>query len=69
MFKTEKKHNGTCYDCGGQLEVIEVNVKKSTKVMKCKTCGLFHLYTKGLVGGWSLRKATKDPSHSLEVDW
>ena len=70
MFSDEKKKKeDACYNCGGKLEVIEADLKKGTKIMKCQACGLFHFYSKGLVGNWQLRKVTKDPAHSLEIDW
>ena len=67
--KNEKKRSSGCYNCGGKLEVIEANLKKETKIMKCQDCGLFHLYNKGLMGNWKLLKVTKDPSHSFDAEW
>ena len=70
MFSNQKKkREDACYNCGGKLDVIEANLKRETKIMKCQACGLFHLYGKGLVGGWQLRKVTKDPAHPLDIEW
>jgi hypothetical protein len=74
MFKTEylvnvvgfhmsdeplKKHTGKCYDCGGLLELVEFDVKKGTRIMKCQECGLYHFHKKELFGGWKLLKVSK----------
>lgn len=55
----KRKHTGECYDCGGALELVEVDRKKNTKIMKCQECGLLHHYKRGFFGGWKLVKATK----------
>ena len=57
-----KKHTGKCYDCGGPLELFELDIKQSTKVMKCQNCGLFHFYKKDFIGNYKLTKVTKNPS-------
>ncbi|OGD46846.1 hypothetical protein A3K79_03700 [Candidatus Bathyarchaeota archaeon RBG_13_46_16b] len=54
-----KKHTGKCYDCGGLLELVEFDVKKGTRIMKCQECGLYHFHRKELFGGWKLLKVTK----------
>ncbi len=69
MFSKQKRNEDACYNCGGKLEVIEANLKEGTKIMKCQACELFHLYDESLVGSWHLRKVTKDPKHSIDVDW
>lgn len=51
-----KKHTGKCYDCGGSLELFEMDVKKSTKIMVCQSCGLYHFYKKDLLGSYKLSK-------------
>jgi|YelNatPaOPRAMG01_1025707.scaffolds.fasta_scaffold76919_4 hypothetical protein len=55
-----KKHTGKCFDCGGPLELIEFNIQKGTKIMKCQECNLLHFYRKDFFGGWKLLKVTKD---------
>jgi uncharacterized Zn finger protein len=65
LATNEKKHTGTCIDCGGPLELFELNIKKGAKIMKCESCGLFHSYRKDFLGGWKIIKVTKDPSHVL----
>jgi uncharacterized Zn finger protein len=57
--ETGKKHTGKCFDCEGSLELVEVDFKKDTKVMKCLNCGLLHHYKKDLLGKWKLLKVTK----------
>jgi transcription elongation factor Elf1 len=55
-----KRHTGTCYDCGGQLELVELDIQKTTKIMKCKNCGLFHFYKKDFLSGYKLIKVSKN---------
>jgi NMD protein affecting ribosome stability and mRNA decay len=57
-----KRHTGMCFDCGGPLELFELDVKKATKVMICQSCGLFHFYRKGFLGKYILLRVTKNPS-------
>ena len=57
-----KKHTGKCYDCEGQLELVEFDVKKGTRIMKCQVCGLYHFHKKDLFGGWKLLKVSKKPN-------
>jgi predicted nucleic-acid-binding Zn-ribbon protein len=52
-------HGGKCQNCGYALELYEINVKKSSKVMKCERCGLLHFYRKDIVGKWRLQSASK----------
>jgi len=54
-----KLHLGKCQNCGYALELYEMDVKKSMKVMKCERCGLLHYYKKDIVGKWRLQKAAK----------
>jgi len=63
LFPSEKKKNNNCYDCGESLELFEMDMRKETKVMKCKGCGMYYFYKKELLSGWKILKITKDPSH------
>ncbi len=56
-----KKHTGKCYDCNGPLELFEMNLDKSTKIMLCQNCGLYHFYKKDFIGQYKLTKVSKDP--------
>jgi len=55
-----KKHTGICYDCGGPLELFELDMKRSTKIMACQNCGLFHFYKKDFLGNCKLSKVSKN---------
>lgn len=55
----EKKHTGTCFDCGGLLELFEFDIVKDTRIMKCQKCGLCHYYKKDILGRWKLLKVSK----------
>jgi len=57
-----REQRGSCYECGGSLELLHVDVKKGTKVVRCKTCGLLHACEKDFLGRWRLRKAYRNPS-------
>jgi len=57
-----KKHTGKCFDCGGSLELIELDIQKNTRIMRCQSCGLFHFQKKDFFGNWKLLKATKNLS-------
>jgi hypothetical protein len=57
---TEKKHTGKCFDCNGPLELVEFDLQKDTKIMKCQNCSLLHHYKKDLLGKWKLLKVTKN---------
>ncbi len=59
-----KKHTGKCYDCNGPLELFEMNLDKSTKIMLCQNCGLYHFYKKDFIGQYKLIKVSKDPTMS-----
>jgi hypothetical protein len=66
MFEEDEKKALRCFDCKGALELIEYDSKKSIKIMRCKTCGLNHLYQKGLLGDWKLVKAAKSSKPSRD---
>jgi predicted nucleic-acid-binding Zn-ribbon protein len=54
-----KVHTGKCQNCGYALELYEMDVKKSVKVMRCERCGVLHYYKKDIVGKWRLQRAAK----------
>jgi len=54
-----KMHSGKCQNCGYALELYEIDVRKSSKIMKCERCGLLHYYKKDIVGKWRLQRAAK----------
>jgi len=60
-----KKYSGECYDCGGTLELIELDIKKATKIMQCQNCGLFHFYKKDFFGKYNLLRVTKNPDTKI----
>jgi NMD protein affecting ribosome stability and mRNA decay len=60
--ETSKRHTGKCYDCGGPVELFEMNLGKSTKIMLCKNCGLYHFYKKDFIGSYKLTKVSKNPN-------
>ncbi len=62
LHEPNRKHTGKCYDCGGELELIEFDVRKGTRIMICQKCGLYHFYNKDFLGGWKLLKVSKKPS-------
>ena len=59
MMEQKKKHTGKCVDCGGPLELVELNIQKGTRILRCQKCGLLHNYKKDIFGGWKLLKANK----------
>lgn len=60
LFEPQSKRQiGKCQNCGYNLELYEMDVRKSMKVMKCERCGLLHYYKKDIVGKWRLQKAVK----------
>ena len=67
MFPNDKRITGTCIDCSNNLELFEIDMEKDTKIMKCTSCGLFHFYKKGLLGGWRILKVSKDPSRVQDI--
>ena len=60
----ERRHTGKCYDCSGSLELVELDMQKGTKVMKCQNCGLYHYYKKDFLGKWKLLKVSKNSEDS-----
>lgn len=56
-----KRHTDRCYDCNESMELFEIDLQKSKKVMFCKGCGLFHYYKKDFLGNWKIRKVSKTP--------
>ncbi len=54
-----RKHQGRCIDCGGVLQLYLLDLKKNKRTLQCEKCGLFHSYTKDLLGKWKLSKVTK----------
>jgi uncharacterized Zn finger protein len=54
----ERRHTGKCYDCDGSLELVEFDIKKGTRIMRCQNCGLFHFYKKDFLGSWKLLKVS-----------
>jgi len=59
--ETVKKHTGKCFDCSGSLVLFEIDMQKSTKIMLCQSCGLFHYYKKDFIGNYKLTKVSKTP--------
>lgn len=54
-----KVHAGKCQNCGYALDLYEMDVKKSMKVMRCERCGLLHYYKKDIMSKWRLQRAAK----------
>jgi hypothetical protein len=63
MTEGKRRHTGKCYDCSGLLELFEIDMQKSTKIMVCRSCGLFHYYKKDFIGNYKLIKASKNPDN------
>jgi hypothetical protein len=61
MFEKREKHAEKCYDCNGPLELYEVDMSKSTKIMFCPSCKLFHFYKKDFIGNNRLIRVSKNP--------
>jgi Tfp pilus assembly ATPase PilU len=57
--REQKRHIGKCFDCGGILELVELDMQGATKIMQCQDCHLFHLYKKDFLGKYKLLKVTK----------
>ena len=55
----QKRYTGKCFDCGGLLELVELDIQGVSKIMQCQDCGLFHLYKKDFLGRYKLVKITK----------
>ncbi len=60
-MRKEETRAGKCYDCGGPLALYEIDLEKSTKILLCQNCGLFHFYKKDFVGKYKLMKVSKNP--------
>jgi len=58
--KETKQHTGKCYDCGGSLELYEMDLNKATKIMLCTNCGLYHFFKKDFIGNYKLIKVSKN---------
>ena len=56
-----RKHTGTCIDCGNELELYMLDLKKGRRVLQCTQCGLYHFYKKDMLGKWKVVKAAKIP--------
>ena len=54
-----KAHIGRCQNCNYPLELYEIDIRKSTRIMRCEQCGMLHFYKKDIVGKWRLFRATK----------
>ena len=54
-----KKYSGRCIDCGGALELVELDIQGAKKIMQCEDCRLFHIYKKDFFGRYKLVKVTK----------
>jgi predicted nucleic-acid-binding Zn-ribbon protein len=59
LSSKQKLHTGKCQNCGYTLELYEIEIKKSRRVMRCERCGMLHFYKKDILGRWSLYKASK----------
>ena len=58
-MEQKRKHAGECIDCRGQTELVEFDVRKRMRILRCQKCGLLHLYRKTIFGGWKFLKATR----------
>lgn len=54
-----KRHTGKCFDCGGTLELFELDLRGVNKIMQCRDCGLYHIYRKDFLGRYKLVKVSK----------
>jgi len=59
LIESQKTQKGKCKCCGSSLELYELDVRRSQKILKCQRCGALHLYKKNIVGKWRLEKAQK----------
>jgi hypothetical protein len=62
--RSRQRITGKCLDCGGMLELVELDIQGKNKIMQCKVCGLFHLYKKDFLGNYKLTKVTKRLSNN-----
>jgi hypothetical protein len=58
----KKRHAPPCYECGGHTEILEVDIKKGGKVIRCTLCGLCHLYKKDFLDRWKLQRVWRNPN-------
>jgi hypothetical protein len=54
-----KRHTGKCFDCDGELELFEFDVRLGTRIMMCQKCGLYHFFKKDFLGSWTFLKVSK----------
>jgi len=54
--KRRRTYTGKCIDCGGELELYEMDFEKKRRILRCKNCGLFHFYKLNFWGKWKLVK-------------
>lgn len=59
MSEERKRHTGKCVDCGGELELYEMDLEKRRRILRCKNCGLFHFYKLDFWGKWKFVKAAR----------
>jgi predicted RNA-binding Zn-ribbon protein involved in translation (DUF1610 family) len=60
LLGTPKSQRGKCQSCGSSpMELYELDLRRSSKVMKCPRCGMLHVYKKDIIGKWRLLKAQK----------
>ncbi len=57
----KRKHTGHCIDCGNSLDLYMLDLKKNRRILQCTRCGLYHFYTKDILGKWKVIKAAKVP--------
>jgi hypothetical protein len=65
MFSGKRRVDG-CYDCKGTLELFEIDMRKGTRIMKCRVCGLHHFYKKDFLANWKLIKVSKEVHSNSE---
>lgn len=57
--RQQRKFSGKCFDCGGPLDLVELDIQGVNKIMRCQDCGMFHIYKKDFLGRYKLVKVTK----------
>jgi len=62
----EKGRKDKCYECGGPLELFEIDMQKGTRIMKCQVCALYHFYKKDFLSNWKLSKVSKEVHSGTE---
>jgi|GEM_PF-1540359 len=65
MFN-EKGRKDKCYECGGSLELFEIDMENGTRIMKCQVCALYHFYKKDFLAKWKLSKVSKEVHSGTE---